>query len=64
MKHIISLGEVLIDLIPSSQVHLAETCYNPYQVCTTPSDLVSLSENDLNNLGNFASFVAGLSVTS
>lgn len=34
------------------------------QGCTTPSDLVSLSANDLNNLGNFASFVAGLSVTS
>jgi fructokinase len=32
--------------------------------CTTPSDLLSLSENNLNNLGNFASFVAGLSVTS
>jgi fructokinase len=34
------------------------------QGCTTPSDLVSLAENDLNNLGTFASFVAGLSVTS
>jgi fructokinase len=34
------------------------------QGCTTPSDLLSLSENNLNNLGNFASFVAGLSVTS
>ena len=32
--------------------------------CTTPSDLLSLSENDLSNLGNFAAFVAGLSVTS
>ena len=34
------------------------------QGCATPSDLVSLSENDLNDLGNFASFIAGLSVTS
>jgi fructokinase len=34
------------------------------QGCTTPSDLLSLSEQDLNNLGNFAAFVAGLSVTS
>ncbi len=34
------------------------------QGCTTPSDLLSLSENDLSNLGNFAAFVAGLSVTS
>jgi fructokinase len=34
------------------------------QGCTTPSDLMSLAENDLNNLGTFASFVAGLSVTS
>jgi fructokinase len=34
------------------------------QGCATPSDLLSLSENNLNNLGNFASFVAGLSVTS
>jgi fructokinase len=34
------------------------------QGCSTPSDLLSLSENDLRNLGNFAVFVAGLSVTS
>src|SRR6266480_2883433 len=34
------------------------------QGCTTSSDLLSLSEQDLNNLGNFAAFVAGLSVTS
>jgi len=34
------------------------------QGCTTPSDLLALSEQDLNNLGNFAAFVAGLSVTS
>jgi fructokinase len=34
------------------------------QGCTTPSDLLSLSKHDLSNLGNFATFVAGLSVTS
>jgi fructokinase len=34
------------------------------QGCTTPSDLLALLENDLSNLGNFAAFVAGLSVTS
>jgi fructokinase len=34
------------------------------QGCATPADLLSLSKPDLNNLGNFASFVAGLSVTS
>jgi fructokinase len=34
------------------------------QGCTTPSDLLSRSEHDLSNLGNFAAFVAGLSVTS
>jgi hypothetical protein len=34
------------------------------QGCITPSDLLALSENDLSNLGNFAAFVAGLSVTS
>jgi fructokinase len=34
------------------------------QGCTTPSDLLSLSEQDLSNLGSFAAFVAGLSVTS
>jgi len=64
MKHIISLGELVIDLIPGSRVQLAETCYTPYPGCATSSDLLTLSKNDLNNLGNFASFVAGLSVTS
>ncbi len=34
------------------------------QGCSTPSDLLPLSEHDLINLGNFAVFVAGLSVTS
>jgi fructokinase len=34
------------------------------QGCTTFSDLLSLSENDLTNIGNFGSFAAGLSVTS
>jgi fructokinase len=34
------------------------------QGCVTPADLLSLSEQDLNNLGNFASLVAGLSATN
>jgi fructokinase len=33
------------------------------QGCYTPSDLQSLSEHDLNNLGSFANQVAGLSTT-
>lgn len=30
MKHIINLGEILIDVIPTAQVRLGETCYTPY----------------------------------
>jgi hypothetical protein len=33
------------------------------QGCQTPSDLQSLSEHDLSDLGSFANQVAGLSVT-
>ena len=33
------------------------------QGCNAPSDLESLSEHDLSNLGSFANVVAGLSVT-
>jgi fructokinase len=33
------------------------------QGCTTPVDLLSLSEKDLDSLGSFANRVAGLSVT-
>jgi fructokinase len=42
----------------------AALCKLVQQGCATPSDLLALSENDLSNLGNFAAFVAGLSVTS
>src|SRR6516165_11935058 len=56
MKHIISLGEVLIDLIPSTQVHLAGTSYNPY-----PGGAVANVAVAIARLGGSSRFIGGIS---
>jgi fructokinase len=56
MKHIISLGEVLIDLIPSRQVHLAETCYTPY-----PGGAIANVAVAIARLGGSSRFIGGVS---
>lgn len=56
MKHIISLGEVLIDLIPSTRVHLAETCYTPY-----PGGAIANVAVAIARLGGSSRFIGGVS---
>jgi len=56
MKHIISLGEVLIDLIPSTQVHLGETCYTPH-----PGGAIANVSVAIARLGGSSRFIGGVS---
>jgi fructokinase len=56
MKHIISLGEVLIDLIPSTQVHLGETCYTPF-----PGGAIANVSVAIARLGGSSRFIGGVS---
>ena len=56
MKHILSLGEVLIDLIPSTQLHLGETCYTPY-----PGGAIANVSVAIARLGGSSRFIGGVS---
>jgi fructokinase len=56
VKHIICLGEVLIDLIPSTQVHLAQTCYTPY-----PGGAIANVAVAIARLGGSSRFIGGVS---
>jgi len=56
MKHIICLGEVLIDLIPSTQVHLGETCYTPF-----PGGAIANVSVAIARLGGSSKFIGGVS---
>jgi fructokinase len=56
MKHILSLGEVLIDLIPSPRVQLAETCYTPY-----PGGAIANVAVAIARLGGSSRFIGGVS---
>ncbi len=56
MKHIISLGELLIDLIPSTQVHLGETCYTPH-----PGGAIANVSVAIARLGGSSKFIGGVS---
>ncbi len=56
MKSIISLGEALIDLIPSTQVHLGETCYAPY-----PGGAIANVSVAIARLGGSSRFIGGVS---
>ena len=56
MKHILSLGEVLIDLIPSTQLQLGETCYTPY-----PGGAIANVSVAIARLGGSSRFIGGVS---
>jgi fructokinase len=56
MKHILSLGEVLIDLIPSTQLQLGETCYTPY-----PGGAIANVAVAIARLGGSSRFIGGIS---
>jgi len=56
MKHILSLGEVLIDLIPSTQLQLGETCYTPY-----PGGAIANVAVAIARLGGSSRFIGGVS---
>ena len=56
MKHILSLGEVLIDLIPSTQVHLGEICYTPF-----PGGAIANVSVAIARLGGSSRFIGGIS---
>jgi fructokinase len=56
VKHIISLGEVLIDLIPSTQVQLGEACYSPH-----PGGAIANVSVAIARLGGSSCFIGGVS---
>ena len=56
MKHIINLGEILIDVIPTTQIRLGETCYTPY-----PGGAIANVAVAIARLGGSARFIGGVS---
>ncbi len=56
MKHIITLGEVLVDIIPSTQVRLGATCYAPH-----PGGAIANVAVAIARLGGSARFIGGVS---
>jgi fructokinase len=56
MKHIINLGEALIDIIPSSQIRLGEACYTPH-----PGGAVANVAVAIARLGGSSRFIGGVS---
>lgn len=56
MKHIINLGEILIDVIPTAQVRLGETCYTPF-----PGGAIANVAVAIARLGGSARFIGGVS---
>ncbi|HLJ32781.1 MAG TPA: carbohydrate kinase [Ktedonobacteraceae bacterium] len=56
MKHIINLGEILIDVIPTTQVRLGETCYTPY-----PGGAIANVAVAIARLGGSSRFIGGVS---
>ncbi|MEO8972894.1 MAG: carbohydrate kinase [Ktedonobacteraceae bacterium] len=55
MKHIINLGEILIDVIPTVQVRLGETCYTPY-----PGGAIANVAVAIARLGGSSHFIGGV----
>lgn len=55
MKHIINLGEALIDIIPSSQIRLGEACYTPH-----PGGAVANVAVAVARLGGSSRFIGGI----
>src|SRR5437588_2825686 len=56
MKHIINLGEVLIDIIPSTQIRLGEACYSPH-----PGGAIANVAVAIARLGGSSRFIGGVS---
>lgn len=56
MKHIINLGEILIDVIPTAQVRLGESCYTPY-----PGGAIANVAVAIARLGGSSRFIGGVS---
>src|SRR5438270_556491 len=56
MKHIINLGEVLIDIIPSTQIRLGEACFSPH-----PGGAVANVAVAIARLGGSSRFIGGVS---
>src|SRR5947209_7852729 len=56
LKHIISLGEILIDLIPSTQIRLGEACYSPHPGGAPANVAVAIAR-----LGGSSRFMGGVS---
>jgi len=56
VKHIITLGEVLIDIIPSAQIRLGAACYSPH-----PGGAIANVAVAIARLGGSARFIGGVS---
>src|SRR2546427_8483404 len=56
MKHIINLGEVLIDIIPSTQIRLGEACLSPH-----PGGAIANVAVAIARLGGSSRFIGGVS---
>ena len=56
MKHIVNLGEALIDIIPSSQIRLGEACYTPHAGGAIANVAVAIAR-----LGGSSRFIGGVS---
>lgn len=55
MKHIINLGEILIDVIPTTQIRLGESCYTPY-----PGGAIANVAVAIARLGGSSRFIGGV----
>ena len=56
MKHILNLGEALIDIIPSSPIRLGEACYTPH-----PGGAIANVAAAIARLGGSSRFLGGIS---
>ncbi len=56
MKYILNLGEVLIDVIPTTEVRLGKTCYAPH-----PGGAIANVAVAIARLGGASRFVGGVS---
>lgn len=55
MKYIINLGEILIDVIPTTQIRLGEACYSPY-----PGGAIANVAAAIARLGGLSRFIGGV----
>jgi fructokinase len=55
LKYIINLGEILIDVIPTTQIRLGEACYSPY-----PGGAIANVAVAIARLGGLSRFIGGV----